>query len=81
MSMGANAATKGKRIIDNVTSLIALEWLTACQAFDFRKEWSLTVDVKGYYDALRADVSFLEQDRYLHDDMQKACLLLQKRLN
>jgi len=37
--------------------------------------------VKGYYDALRADVSFLEQDRYLHDDMQKACLLLQKRLN
>ncbi len=81
VSMGANAATKGKRIIDNVTSLIALEWLTACQAFDFRKEWSLTEDVKGYYDTLRADVSFLEQDRYLHDDMQKACLLLQKRLN
>src|SRR4051794_30532657 len=37
VSMGANAATKCKRVIDNVERVLAIELLTAAQALDFRR--------------------------------------------
>jgi histidine ammonia-lyase len=80
VSMGANAATKCKRVIENVISITALEWLTACQAFDFRMGWDLGSETKTIFEALREEIPFMETDRYLHNDMVNARDLLIKRL-
>ena len=37
VSMGANSATKVKRIVDNVETILAIELLNAVQALEFRK--------------------------------------------
>jgi histidine ammonia-lyase len=80
VSMGANAATKCKRVLDNVISVTSLEWLTACQAFDFRVGWGLGPETKTIFEALREEIPFMETDRYLHKDMAKARAILLKRL-
>lgn len=80
VSMGANAATKCKRVLDNVISVTALEWLTACQAFDFRMGWDLGSETKSIFEGLRKEISFIENDRYLHQDMVLARELLLQRL-
>lgn len=80
VSMGANAATKCKRVIENVISVTAMEWLTACQAFDFRVGWDLGPETKTIFEALRQEIPFMETDRYLHHDMVSARELLLQRL-
>ncbi len=80
VSMGANAATKLYRVLDNVISVAAMEWLTAAQAYDFRAGWKLTTEVDSLYKQLRSEVSFMETDRYLHEDISCTRTLLVNRL-
>ena len=70
--MGANAATKCYRVIQNVEKLLAIELLSAAQALDFRRPQQSGKAVEKIVQEFRALVSFNEQDRVLHDDMKKA---------
>jgi len=81
VSMGANAATKLYRVLENVISITSLEWLTAAQAFDFRTSWPLTDEVKSLHQEIRSQIPFMENDRYLHADMQTVRTLLLNRLS
>jgi histidine ammonia-lyase len=81
VSMGANAATKLYRVLDNVISVAAMEWLTAAQAYDFRADWKLTAEVDSLYNQLRTEVSFMATDRYLHEDISCTRTLLVNRLS
>jgi histidine ammonia-lyase len=72
VSMGANAATKCKRIIDNVEKVLAIELLTAVQAMEFRRPLKTSEELEAIIAAFRKEVSFNEADRVLHDDMMKA---------
>jgi histidine ammonia-lyase len=72
VSMGANAATKLYRVVENVISVVAMEWLTAAQAYGFREGWELSPSVQSMHNQLRDVVSFMETDRYLHDDIKSA---------
>ena len=81
VSMGANAATKLYRVLDNVISVAAMEWLTAAQAYDFRAGWKLTTEIDSLYNQLRSEVSFMATDRYLHEDIICARNLLINRLS
>ena len=81
VSMGANAATKLYRVLDNVISVAAMEWLTAAQAYGFREGWELTDEVDSLYKQLRSEISFMATDRYLHKDISHARTLLVNRLN
>lgn len=72
VSMGANAATKCLRVINNVERVLAIELLSAAQALDFRKPMKSSATVEQLQNALREVVSFNEEDRVLHDDMMKA---------
>ena len=81
VSMGANAATKLYRVLDNVISVAAMEWLTAAQAYDFRADWKLTAEVDSLYNQLRTEVSFMATDRYLHEDISCTRTLLLNRLS
>jgi histidine ammonia-lyase len=79
--MGANAATKLFRVLDNVISVAAMEWLTAAQAYDFRADWNLSTAVDSVYQQLRSEVTFMATDRYLHEDIICARTLLVKSLS
>lgn len=68
VSMGANAATKLARVVDNAYRLLAIEWLTACQALDFRDAKTSEI-IETYKANFRRDVSFMASDRFLHADM------------
>jgi histidine ammonia-lyase len=72
VSMGANAATKCYRLINNVEKVLAIELLTAAQALEFRRPMKSSAAVEKLVTAFRKAVSFNEKDRILHDDMMKA---------
>lgn len=69
VSMGANAATKCLRVAENVERVLAIELLTAAQAFEFRRPQKSSPSVESYYSAFRKHVSFNSEDRFLHTDM------------
>jgi histidine ammonia-lyase len=77
VSMGANAATKCKRVVDNVEKILAIELLTAVQAIDFKRPLKTSPYLENIITAFRKEVSFNEADRILHDDMIKAVKFLQ----
>ncbi|RQO30469.1 histidine ammonia-lyase [Taibaiella sp. KBW10] len=79
VSMGANAATKLKRVIDNVRRVLAVELMCAAQALDFRKPDSSSVLVEKTYADFRSEVRFYDTDRLLHDDMIKAEAFLKNK--
>jgi histidine ammonia-lyase len=72
VSMGANAATKCKRVVDNVERVLAIELLTAAQALEFRRPLKSSAVIEKLMAAFRKEVSFNEADRILREDMMKA---------
>lgn len=72
VSMGANAATKAYRIVQNVYSILAIELLTASQALAFRRPLKTSPILEQFVNTFRQHVPFVEVDRVLHDDIQKA---------
>lgn len=72
VSMGANAATKLRRVVMNVQRVLAIELLTAAQAIDFRRPATSSPALEKLYTAFRKEISFMASDRLLHDDLIKA---------
>ncbi|MGG9962254.1 histidine ammonia-lyase [Ferruginibacter sp. SUN106] len=72
VSMGANAATKCKRVVDNVEKVLAIELLTAVQALEFRRPLKSSDKIEAIVSAFRKEISFNAADRILHEDMVKA---------
>jgi len=72
VSMGANAATKCKRVVDNVEKVLAIELLTAIQALEFRRPLKTSATLEKIVADFRKEVSFNKADRILHNDMMKA---------
>lgn len=69
VSMGANAATKLHKLINNVQRVLAIELLTAVQALEFRRPNKTSPALEKLHAAFRKEVSFMNIDRTLHDDM------------
>lgn len=69
VSMGANAATKCFRVINNVEKVLAIELLTAVQAMEYRRPMKSSQVLEEVIAAFREKVSFNEADRFLHNDM------------
>ncbi len=78
VSMGANAATKCLRVINNVEKVLAIELLSAAQALDFRRPGQSSPTLEKLMSEFRKIISFNEADRVLHDDMVKAIAFLTK---
>ena len=77
VSMGANAATKAYRIVNNLYSILAIELLTASQGLEFRRPMKSSPQLESFVNTFRAVVPFIEEDRVLHDDMMKTEKFLQ----
>ena len=76
VSMGTTAARKAGLILENTRSVLAYELLTACQAVDVRRmvgPWGEGLSPAGQavYDAVRAVVPFMEEDREIRLDIEQ----------
>lgn len=78
VSMGANAATKCKRVIENVEKVLAIELMTAVQALEFRRPLRSSTKLESIVADYRKVVSFNEADRILHTDMMASVQFLQQ---
>ena len=70
VSMGANAATKLLRVVDNVERLLAIEFMAAAQALSFRTA-KTSPQLQAYVDAYRTVVPVLQEDRVMSTDIAK----------
>ncbi len=80
VSMGANAATKLRKVIQNVQRVLAIELLTAAQALDMRHPTLSSPSIEKVWSALRQQVSFMESDRLLHTDLMIAEQFLEQQI-
>lgn len=78
VSMGANAAVKCLRVLQNVERVLSIELLTAAQALDFRKPLTSSAGIEQLHALVRSRIPFYEQDRLLHTDMMAALQLIQQ---
>jgi histidine ammonia-lyase len=69
VSMGANAATKCFRVIENVEKVLAIELLTAIQALEYRRPLKSSPDIEKIVVEFRKKISFNVTDRFLHEDL------------
>lgn len=71
VSMGANGATKAKKVVDNIQTILAIELFTASQALSFGKSKSSPF-IESLLQAFREEVPLVGEDRVLHHDIMKA---------
>ena len=77
VSMGANAATKTLRIVDNLERILAIELLNASQAISFRRPLKSSDFIEMFLKSYREEVPLVEEDRILHYDIEKTIAFLQ----
>jgi histidine ammonia-lyase len=70
VSMGANAAVKTYKIVYNIEKVLAIEFMTAMQALDFRKPLKSSPLIEKIKADYRKVVPYYEKDRVLYDDIQ-----------
>lgn len=78
VSMAANAATKARRIVLNLERLLAIEFMVAMQALDYRRPLRSSPRIEAMYEKYRQLVPRLEGDRVLQTDMEATVVFLKK---
>ena len=76
VSMGANAATKCLKVMENVERILAIELMNASQALEFRRPLKSSNFIESFIKSYREEVSFLKEDRILHYDIEKSVVFL-----
>jgi histidine ammonia-lyase len=76
VSMGANAATKLFKVVENLERILAIELLNATQGLAFRNAKSSDF-IENILNIYRNEVPFLDSDRLLYDDIKNSIIFLQ----
>ena len=66
VSMGANAATKLVRLVENTESVLGIELFNAAQALEFRRPAKSSKHIEKIVSEYRKVVPFIDVDRYMH---------------
>ncbi len=72
VSMGANAATKAWKVIENLETVLAIELLNASQAIAFREPLKSSSRIMKLLNHYRKQVPFIENDRFLSPEIEKS---------
>jgi histidine ammonia-lyase len=78
VSMGANAVTKLRKVVQNVQRVLAIELLTAAQALELRRPHKSSPALENVFAGLRAVAPFMGEDDVLHYRMKAAEAFLEK---
>lgn len=71
VSMGANAATKLIKVIDNVETILSIELLNATQALHYRAPKKSSPFIENFVQSYREEVPFVSVDRPFSVDIKK----------
>lgn len=78
VSMGMTTALKTRQILDNAQAVLAIEFIAAAQAIDFRQPLKPSPGVQAAYETIRKYVDFMEEDRPLYPDINRLKEVVQK---
>lgn len=73
------APAAGRRLWEmakNVTGILAIEWLSACQGIDFREGLKSSEALEKARKTLREQVAYYDKDRYFAPDIEAAIDLI-----
>ena len=71
VSMGANAATKALKVINNVSTILAMELFNSSQALYFREE-NTSPFLKNFIEKFRSKVPILKEDQIMSYHIQNS---------
>lgn len=71
VSMGMTTVLKTRDIVENAFAVIGMELIAAAQAFEFLKPAKPGAGSQAAYDVIRRYVPVMEEDRPLHNDINK----------
>ncbi|MBY8827721.1 histidine ammonia-lyase [Hephaestia mangrovi] len=76
VSMAAHGARRLPEMAANLASVIAIEYLAAAQGCDFHAPLTSSVALEAVRARLRRDVPTLDEDRYMHPDIDAALAIV-----
>ena len=76
VSMGANAATKALRVMDNLERILAIELMNASQAIEYRRPLQSSDFIEMFLKSYREEVPLIKNDRIFHYDIEKSVAFL-----
>ena len=79
VSMGSIGGRKALQVIGNVEKILAIELLTAAQAFEFRKPLKSGIYLDEVHNAVRSQVAFASKDRVFADDIEKGIAMIKDK--
>ncbi|MCF8379337.1 MAG: histidine ammonia-lyase [Bacteroidales bacterium] len=78
VSMGANAATKAFKVMENLERILAIELYNAAQAFEFRRPLKSSPFLEKLLKEYRKSVAFLENDEVMYKDIEASVNFLRE---
>jgi histidine ammonia-lyase len=72
VSMGANAATKAWRVLQNLERILAIELFTAAQAIQFRRPAETSPYLESFLAQYRKQVKFVENDQVMYESINRS---------
>lgn len=78
VSMGANAATKAYRVLQNLERILAIELFTGAQALEFRRPLKTSIFLEKFIADYRELVAFIEDDKVMYEDIQSTIQYLKE---
>lgn len=78
VSMGANAATKCYKVVENLQRILAIELLNASQALEFRRPGKSSSKIEKLITAYRKEVAFVDEDKILFTEIEKTVQFLKQ---
>ncbi|HDN2511805.1 MULTISPECIES: histidine ammonia-lyase [unclassified Providencia] len=76
VSMAPAAGRRLWEMAKNVTGILAIEWLSACQGMDFREGLKSSEALEKARKILREQVTYYDKDRYFAPDIEAAINLI-----
>jgi histidine ammonia-lyase len=72
VSMGANAAVKCARVIENLYTILGIELLNGMQALDFRKPIKSSPIIEKMRTSFRQEIAFVQDDVIMYPEIAKS---------
>ncbi len=78
VSMGANAATKACKVLENLERILAIELFDAAQALEFRRPAKTSPYLENFLSQYREKVRFIENDKVMYTEINASVEFLQQ---
>ncbi len=76
VSMGANAATKCYRVVQNLERILSIELFNASQAIEFRRPLKSSAKIEKLLKKYRQIVPFINEDKIMYQEMEASLQFL-----